>query len=182
MSEQANALTREEQEFAAEHCGLIDLHLKVNHLSSDRWWDVLVFGYLAAVRCWFRTPQVRKWAFPTIAKVKMRSAMCDQLTYENLQKRQGHVVSLDACLEAGSRLYDLLPDSTGADEQVIFEMLVCSMASGLSGTEKAVLRLSTEGCSEREISKELGIPPKQVKEALAALRRRCTEEQIVEAV
>lgn len=106
----------------------------------------------------------------------------DQLTYENRQKRQGHVVSLDACLEAGSRLYDLLPDSTGADEQVIFEMLVCSMASGLSGTEKAVLRLSTEGCSEREISKELGIPPKQVKEALAALRRRCTEEQIVEAV
>ena len=100
MSEQANALTREEQEFAVEHCGLIDLHLKVNHLSSDQWWDVLV----------------------------------------------------------------------------------CSMASGLSGTEKAVLRLSTEGCSEREISKELGIPPKQVKEALAALRRRCTEEQIVEAV
>ncbi len=150
MSEQANALTREEQEFAAEHYGLIDLHLKVNHLSSDQWWDVLVFGYLAAVRCWFRTPQVRKWAFPTIAKVKMRSAMCDQLTYENRQKRQGHVVSLDACLEAGSRLYDLLPDSSGADEQVIFEMLVCSMASGLSGTEKAVLRLSTEGCSSTQ--------------------------------
>lgn len=48
MSEQANALTREEQEFAAEHCGLIDLHLKVNHLSSDQWWDVLVFGYCPA--------------------------------------------------------------------------------------------------------------------------------------
>ena len=46
MSEQANALTREEQEFAAEHCGLIDLHLKVNHLSSDQWWDVLVIDDL----------------------------------------------------------------------------------------------------------------------------------------
>ena len=75
------ALTQEEQEFAAEHCGLIDLHLKVNGLDPDKWWDVLVFGYLTAVRCWFRVPQIRRWAFPTIAKVKMRGAMCNQLQY-----------------------------------------------------------------------------------------------------
>ena len=88
MSDHA-ALTREEQEFAAEHCGLIDLHLKVNGLDPDKWWDVLVFGYLTAVRCWFRVPQVRRWAFPTIAKVKMRGAMGNQLRYENRAMRRG---------------------------------------------------------------------------------------------
>lgn len=82
------ALTQEEQEFAAEHCGLIDLHLKVNGLDPDKWWDVLVFGYLTAVRCWFRVPQIRRWAFPTIAKVKMRGAMCNQLQYENRAMRR----------------------------------------------------------------------------------------------
>lgn len=62
------ALTQEEQEFAAEHCGLIDLHLKVNGLDPDKWWDVLVFGYLTAVRCWFRVPQVRRWPSPRLPR------------------------------------------------------------------------------------------------------------------
>lgn len=104
------ALTQEEQEFAAEHCGLIDLHLKVNGLDPDKWWDVLVFGYLTAVRCWFRVPQVRRWAFPTIAKVKMRGAMCNQLQYENRAMRRGQAASLDADLDGleAVTLYDLV--------------------------------------------------------------------------
>ena len=131
MSDHA-ALTREEQEFAAEHCGLIDLHLKVNGLDPDKWWDVLVFGYLTAVRCWFRVPQVRRWAFPTIAKVKMRGAMGNQLRYENRAMRRGQAASLDADLDGleAVTLYDLLPGSSGAEEQAVFEMLMCSLEIG----------------------------------------------------
>ena len=183
MSDRANTLTKEEQEFAAEHCGLIDLHLKVNGLDPDKWWDVLVFGYLAAVRCWFRAPQVRRWAFPTIAKVKMRGAMLNQIRSENRAMRRGQAISLDACLDGSeSTLYDLLPGSSGADEQAVFEMLVCSLASGLTGTEKAVLRLTTEGYGKGEIASRLGIPPQQVNDSLATLQHRCAEEQNTEAV
>lgn len=183
MSDQANTLTKEEQEFAAEHCGLIDLHLRVNHLDHDQWWDVLVFGYLVAVRCWFRTPQVRKWAFPTIAKVKMRGAMLEQLRHENRAMRRGRVISLDVCLDGSEATpYDLLPGSSGAEEQAVFEMLMCSLASGLTGTEKAVLRLTTEGYGKGEIARKLGIPPQRVNDSLDVLRRRCIEERIVEAV
>ena len=113
---------------------------------------------------------------------KMRSAMCDHLRYGNREKRQGHVVSIDACLEAGRTLYDLLPGSSGADEQAVFEMLMCSLASGLTGTEKAVLRLTTEGYGKGEIASKMGIPPQRVNDSLAVLRRRCIEERIVEAV
>lgn len=178
------ALTQEEQEFAAEHCRLIDLHLKVNGLDPDKWWDVLVFGYLTAVRCWFRVPQIRRWAFPTIAKVKMRGAMCNQLQYENRAMRRGQAVSLDADLDGleAVTLYDLLPGSSGAEEQAVFEMLVCSLASGLTGTEKAVFRLTTEGYGRGEIARKLGIPHQQVKDNLAVLQHRYAEEQITEAV
>lgn len=178
------ALTREEQEFAAEHCGLIDLHLKVNGLDPDKWWDVLVFGYLTAVRCWFRVPQVRRWAFPTIAKVKMRGAMGNQLQYENRAMRRGQAASLDADLDGleAVTLYDLLPGSSGAEEQAVFEMLMCSLASGLTGTEKAVFRLTTEGYGRGEIARKLGIPHQQVKDTLAVLQHRYAEEQITEAV
>lgn len=178
------ALTQEEQEFAAEHCGLIDLHLKVNGLDPDKWWDVLVFGYLTAVRCWFRVPQIRRWAFPTIAKVKMRGAMCNHLQYENRAMRRGQATSLDADLDGleAVTLYDLLPGSSGAEEQAVFEMLVCSLASGLTGTEKAAFRLTTEGYGRGEIARKLGIPYQQVKEILAVLQHRYAEEQITEAV
>lgn len=61
-------------------------------------------------------------------------------------------------------------------------MLVCSLASGLTGTEKAVLRLTTEGYGKGEIASRLGIPPQQVNDSLATLQHRCAEEQNTEAV
>lgn len=143
-----------------------------------------MFGYLTAVRCWFRVPQVRRWAFPTIAKVKMRGAMCNQLQYENRAMRRGQAASLDADLDGleAVTLYDLLPGSSGAEEQAVFEMLMCSLASGLTGTEKAVFRLTTEGYGRGEIARKLGIPHQQVKDTLAVLQHRYAEEQITEAV
>ena len=107
--------------------------------------------------------------------------MCNQLQYENRAMRRGQAASLDADLDGleAVTLYDLLP---GAEEQAVFEMLVCSLASGLRGTEKAVFRLTTEGYGRGEIARKLGIPHQQVKDTLAVLQRRCAEEQITEAV
>lgn len=115
---------------------------------------------------------------------KMRGAMGNQLQYENRAMRRGQAASLDADLDGleAVTLYDLLPGSSGAEEQAVFEMLVCSLASGLTGTEKAVLRLTTEGYGRGEIARKLGIPHQQVKDSLAVLQRRCAEEQITEAV
>ena len=114
----------------------------------------------------------------------MRGAMCNQLQYENRAMRRGQAASLDADLDGleAVTLYDLLPGSSGAEEQAVFEMLVCSLASGLRGTEKAVFRLTTEGYGRGEIARKLGIPHQQVKDTLAVLQRRCAEEQITDAV
>ena len=56
------------------------------------------------------------------------------------------------------------------------------LASGLTGTEKAVFRLTTEGYGRGEIARKLGIPHQQVKDTLAVLQHRYAEEQITEAV
>lgn len=179
MAESNFTLTKEEQDFAAEHHDLIMVHLAVNHLRFDDWYDVLVFGYLKAVRTWFRHPQVRDWAFATIAKVKMRSAMIEQLRYKNRAKRRGVVISLDAPLkeDEAAALYGLIASGEDAEEQAIFEMLFESLASGLNMKEKAVLRLQSEGYNTTEISRELALPRREVAGIVASIQSRHAEQQ-----
>ncbi len=46
-------LTKEQQEFAAEHHGLVYKFLNDNHLPEDEFYDVVIFPYLKAVRDYF---------------------------------------------------------------------------------------------------------------------------------
>lgn len=39
-------LTKEQQDFAAEHHGLVYKFLNDNHLPEDEFYDVVIFGYL----------------------------------------------------------------------------------------------------------------------------------------
>lgn len=179
MAESDFTLTKEEQDFATEHHDLIMVHLAVNHLRFDDWYDVLVFGYLKAVRTWFHRPQVRKWAFATIAKVEMRSAMIKHLRDENRAKRRGVVISLDAPLKEDetATLYGLIASGEDVEEQAVFEMLFESLASSLTTKEKAVLRLQSEGYTLTGISRELTLPRKEVAGIVATIQSRHAEQQ-----
>ena len=46
-------LTKEQQDFAAEHHGLVYKFLNDNHLPEDEFYDVVIFGYLKAVQDYF---------------------------------------------------------------------------------------------------------------------------------
>ena len=46
-------LTKEQQDFAAEHHGLVYKFLNDNHLPEDEFYDVVIFGYLKAVQDFF---------------------------------------------------------------------------------------------------------------------------------
>ena len=46
-------LTKEQQEFAAEHHGLVYKFLNDNRLAEDEFYDVIIFGYLKAVQDFF---------------------------------------------------------------------------------------------------------------------------------
>lgn len=171
-------LTKAEQDFAAEHHDLVMVHLAVNHLRFEDWYDVLVFGYLNAVRTWFHKPQVRKWAFATIAKVEMRSAMIRQLRFENRAKRRGVVISLDAPQEAeAATLYGLIAGGEDMEEQVAFHMFLESLISGLSTNGKAVLQLKLEGYTLSGISQELALPRKEVAGIVAAIQSHHAEQR-----
>ena len=56
-------LTEAESEFAAEHHSVIYGYLRKAGLPEDDFYDVVVFGYLRAVRKYLARPELRKYSF-----------------------------------------------------------------------------------------------------------------------
>lgn len=67
-------LTAEEAEFAAEHHSTIYGYLHKAGLPEDDFYDIVVFGYLRAVRKYLAVPELRQYKFSTIA---YRAMSCD---------------------------------------------------------------------------------------------------------
>ena len=58
-------LTKEQQEFAAEHHGLVYRFLNDNHLPEDEFYDVVIFPYLKAVRDYCDNTSAQEYSFST---------------------------------------------------------------------------------------------------------------------
>lgn len=54
-------LTKEQQEFAAEHHGLVYKFLNDNHLPDDEFYDVVIFPYLKAVQDYFSDESAQRY-------------------------------------------------------------------------------------------------------------------------
>lgn len=88
-------LTAEEQQFAAEHHGILYKYLYSQKLPAEDWYDVLVFPYLRSVKKWFANPRLQKYSFSTIAFKTMWSEVGNE---RQKQSRRIQTVSLDDIL------------------------------------------------------------------------------------
>ena len=62
-------LTKEQQTFATAHHSLVYKFLNENRLPEDEFYDVVIFGYLKAVRDYFSDLTAQQFTFSTIATV-----------------------------------------------------------------------------------------------------------------
>ncbi len=72
------ALSDEERAFAEENHRLVYRYLQFKQLSFEDWYDVVIFGYLHAVKLWFDRINLHKYSFSTIAYRCMRSEVCSE--------------------------------------------------------------------------------------------------------
>lgn len=56
-------LTKEQQDFAAEHHGLVYKFLNDNHLPENEFYDVVIFPYLKAVKDYFSDESAQHYSF-----------------------------------------------------------------------------------------------------------------------
>lgn len=169
-------LTAEQRDFSASHHSLVYKFLNENRLSEDEFYDVVIFGYLKAVRDYFSDPTAQKYSFATIAYRRMRFCLCDYFRSHERKKRNTEILSIHIGL--GPDSYPLEETVAGHDalmEQLETNLLLHELAGKISRQQMDMVRMKTYGYNLREISRRQKTPMSRVKELLEEVRAVLTE-------
>lgn len=166
-------LTPEQSRYAAEHYSLVHKFLKRKRLSEDTFFDVVIFGYLYAVKRYLEEEELQNWAFSTIAWKAMRRTVGHYWASQARPSRKAVVCSLDNTdpERPDLTLYELYPDlSEDVELELEDKMLEAAMLSRLTKEQRKLVFLREAGWSEREIPGKLHWPREKLKEQSEQLR------------
>lgn len=160
----STALTLEECQFAEENHNLIYDFLHRRGKDIDTYYDVVVFGYLAAVKKYFQCPELAaKYKFSTLANSRMRTCLYNHFRAQRCKKRQGISISVND-LHQEPCPHDDIMDALNE------ELLLHQLALKFSPQQLAVAMLRSDGFSVREIAQKEKIPMVSIKQILTELR------------
>jgi RNA polymerase sigma factor (sigma-70 family) len=165
-NETERALTKEQSDFAALHHGLVYRFLRKYGRSEEDFYDIVVFGYLDAVRDWFESELAVRYEFSTIAFRQMRFRLIDGLRAQNAGKRRAEVLRYSEDTDTDAR-----HDGICEPERVLLEKeaerALCAELTPLLG--KAA-RLKADGYDARETGRMLDVSPGRVNKELRAAK------------
>ncbi len=165
-------LTEEESRYAAENYGLVNRFLRVHRLSEDAFYDVVIFGYLLAVKRYLAQENLRQWAFSTIAQRAMSRTVSNYWTAKKRPCRNAVVCSLDMTPEDGATLslYEVIPgDSPDPASALEEKMAMADICSRLTREQSKVVSLRDRGFSDEEISDILDLPQERLNSHMGRL-------------
>lgn len=165
-------LTKEQREFAAKWHNLIYVFLREKGLPRDEYYDIVVFGYLRAVKRYFTELALQNYSFSTIAWQAMQQSLSADRRAQNSQKRHACVISLHSAIydDGQFALEDVLSTQDSVMEQLETELLLHDLAAMASRQQMAVVRMKSAGYNMRDIAKNQRIPMKRVRELLEEIR------------
>ena len=177
-------LTKDQKEFAAENHHVVENFLKYRNLSRDEYYDVVIFGYLRAVKKYFMRSDLWVYNFSTIAQYAMKTDLYNHYRKQRRQKRTAVVISLDdTAYDNGSMT---LAETTAArgmvSDRLDAEALWNEITANFSDEYVEVLRMKTEGYSDREIARNRGVQLKDVTNIIAKIRQKVADMRINAAV
>lgn len=165
-------LTSEQREFAERNHSLIYSFLNKNHLSQDEYYDIVVFGFLRAVKEYLEKPNLNKYTFGTVAWVKMQSALFDFYKRQSRKMRQGYTISMDSIVR-GDEYLTLSDVLAGPDPQMVdFEtdLILHELASRVSRQQMRVIRMKADGYGVKEIARRQKTTIKNIQGLLESTR------------
>lgn len=162
-------LTKEQRDFATKWHNLIYTFLNDKGLSEMDYYDIVVFGFLRAVKRYFTEPELQKYSFSTIAWQAMQQSLSTHCRAQNCQKRHANVVSLHS-YDGAYTLEEILSTQDKVMAQLETELLLHDLAALASHQQMSVVRMRSAGYNMREIAKKESIPMKRVRELLEEIR------------
>lgn len=164
-------LTKEQQDFAAEHHGLVYKFLNDNHLPEDEFYDVVIFGYLRAVSRYFTESQLKDFSFGTIGWKGMQGALANYNRFHRRFKRNADIVSIHFGLYPGALpLEESVPGDDNLMQQLEMQLLVHDLARQVSKQQMEIVRDKLYGYGVREIARRKQLPMKQIQKLLEDAR------------
>ena len=158
-------LTDEQREFAAENHYLVENFLKFRHLDRVEYYDVIIFGFIRAVRKYFMRPELQIYSFSTIAIYAMKSDLFNYYRKQGRKMRSAAVVSLDAPAydDNNMTIGETIPAPDSVTDYIDMEIMWNNITANLSNDCVKILRMKSDGYDNREIAKIRGISLKNIK-------------------
>lgn len=160
-------LTEEQSAFAGEHESLIGKYLGIRRLPKDEYYDVVVFGYLRAVRNYLTVPRLQTYRFTTIAFRAMSCELFNHFRAQRAAMRYATVLEYnedrhtDSLEDPVAMLVERAEDLAETRRQLSY----C-----LSTRQNKIIHLKVSGYSVREAAKAHGVRLKDVTAELEAAR------------
>lgn len=173
-------LTPEQGTFAAENHGLVLKFLNENHLPEDEYYDVVIFGYLRAVKRFFAEKELQKYIFSTIAWSCMRADLINYHKALSTRKRNADVISIHSGLYCGGMpLEHSVPYEHDVMAELETQLLLHELAGMITKEQMQMVRMRNAGYDIREIARSHNVTMKCVKHVLDlacnALKQLCYE-------
>ena len=146
-------LTKEQQTFATAHHSLVYKFLNENRLPEDEFYDVVIFGYLKAVRDYFSDLTAQQFTFSTIANRRMKFCLFDYFRTQERRKRNMEILSIHVGLYPdGAPLEDTIPAHDPIMQQLEMDLLLHELAGRVSKQQMDIVHLKQGGYGIREIA------------------------------
>lgn len=173
-------LTPEQRMFATDHHDLVYNFLRENGLPENDYYDVVIFGYLHAVRRYFIHPELRQYTFGTIAWKNMQGALANhRRTLERKQRIPENVCIHLSVLADAPVLEQPDPFHEKLMTQLEADLILHDLARLVSQRQMDAVRMKSDGYGIRDIAHRQQTTTKEVNvllnEAHRVLRELCYE-------
>ena len=154
------ALTDDQRRFAAENHNLIYCYLHEQGRAVDDYYDIAALGFLSAVKRYLTRPELRRYAFSTIAWRSMKQSIA---SFHRAEARR----------EAAEQRYKETVQATAPDPMAELEarLILHDLVSTASRSQYEMMALRSQGYSIAETAHSLGIAPRRVRSLLRELYR-----------
>lgn len=173
-------LTTEQSIFAAKNHGLVYKFLSHNNLPEDEYYDVIIFGYLTAVKNYLTKQDLQIYKFATIAWRYMSRSLSNHKKTQYCQKRNADVISIHIGLHNDDLpLEQILPAEDKLMQQLEENMILHELARRVSKQQMDIVNLRSKGYVLREIADDQNITINRVRKLLnevyVTLKELCYE-------
>lgn len=169
------SLTVDEQKFATKHHNLVYTFLNKKHLNRDKYYDIVIFGFLHAVVSYHDFERLRQYSFTTIAWKRMETAYSNscRARFAQIRLLENTAISLDQPING----YDdvTIGDTVAYDahihENIECEELLTEILTPLTDFQSEIVKLRILGLTTPQIAIKLGKNHTTIYRHISAIRQ-----------